>query len=171
MFQPGGARLDLCSIAKGYAVDLAGQALDALGAQSWLVDIGGELKGRGVKPNGEPWWVSLETGAGNSAESFVAALCDLAVATSGVGVRNFMAQGRRYSHAIDPRNGSPVAHSLAAVSVVHESAMLADAWATALLVLGPGYGPACAEAYELAARFVFNDGRDIATSKLDAMLR
>jgi len=170
IFQPGCAAIDLCSIAKGYAVDAAGEALSLLGAKSWLIDIGGELKGRGVKPNGEPWWVSLDSGTKNKAGDFAVALCNLAVATSGVGVRCFTADNRRSSHAIDPRAGCPVTHDLATVSVVQESAMLADAWATALLVLGPGYGPACAEAYDLAARFVFGDGSEIATSRLDEML-
>ena len=166
VFQPGGVALDLCSIAKGHAVGQAGAALDELGAKSWLVDIGGELKARGVKPNGEPWWVALEGGGG-----FVVALLDLAVATSGVGARNFAVKGRRYSHALDPRTGFPVAHDLAAVSVVHESAMLADAWATALLVLGPDDGAACAEANGLAARFVFGEGRETVSTALDDMLR
>ncbi|MEQ8934580.1 MAG: FAD:protein FMN transferase [Amphiplicatus sp.] len=173
LFQPGGASLTFSSIAKGYGVDLAGAALDALGADAWLVEVGGELKARGVKPNGEPWWVSLDaTGESEPAggEDFIVALCDLAVATSGDGVYSFQSNGRRYSHIIDPRTGYPATHDLAVVSVLHESAMLADAYATAIFVLGPEEGAAFAETRSLAARLVRHDGREIVTAALDAML-
>ncbi len=172
IFQPGGASLTFSSIAKGYGVDLAGAALNALGAEAWLVEVGGELKARGVKPNGEPWWVSLDASGegGPSGGDFIVALCGLAVATSGDGVHSFQSGGRRYGHIIDPCTGYPAAHDLAAVSVLHESAMLADAYATALFVLGPEEGAGFAEARSLAARFVRHDGSEIATAALDAML-
>ena len=173
ILQPGGAQLTFSSIAKGYGVDQAGAALDALGAEAWLIEVGGELKARGVKPNGEPWWVSLDaSGEGESLVSgdFIVALCDLAVATSGDGVHSFHSEGRRYSHIIDPRSGYPAAHDLAAVTVLHKSAMLTDAYATAIFVLGPQEGAAFAEARALAARLVRHDGREIVTSALNVML-
>jgi thiamine biosynthesis lipoprotein len=174
--QPGGVRLDLCAIAKGHAVDLAGQALTALGAVSWLVECGGELKARGLKPGGEPWWVALDPlGAGDAgrAPEFIVALTDVALATSGDGVKFFEHDGRRYGHVLDPRTGQPTGHGLAAVSVLHRSAMLADAYATAILVLGPQHGLRFAEAHALAARLICRDGagqRDRLTRALDAML-
>ena len=173
VLQPGGAQLTFSSIAKGYGVDQAGAALDALGVEAWLIEVGGELKARGGKPNGEPWWVSLDaSGEGESLDSgdFFVALCDLAVATSGDGVHSFLSEGRRYSHIIDPRNGYPASHDLAVVSVLHKSAMLADAYATAIFVLGPEEGADFAEARALAARLVMHDGREIMTAALNAML-
>ncbi|MGF7154148.1 thiamine biosynthesis lipoprotein [Novosphingobium gossypii] len=125
--QPGGVRLDLSGIAKGFAVDAVAALLAERGSEHALVEIGGELAGRGLKPDGEPWWVDLETPDATAAP-FRIALHQLAVATSGDYVRGL--------HTIDPRSGLPVEHAMA-VSVVHTSAMLADAWATALSVLPP----------------------------------
>ncbi len=120
--QPGGVQLDLSGIAKGHAVDRLSALLTAHDIPHHLVEIGGEFVGRGMRPDGEPWWVDLET-PGSAALPLRIALHQLAVATSGDYVR-----GR---HTIDPRTGRPVEHGLA-VSVIHPSAMLADAWATAL---------------------------------------
>lgn len=169
-FQPGGLRLDFSSIAKGYGVDAAGEALTALGLDCWLVDIGGELKGAGTKPDGSPWWVSLEPETG---APFVVALSGRAAATSGDEVRYFDHDGRKYSHTIDPRTGYPVEHNLSAVTVVHESAMLADAYATAILVLGPDEGFAFAEERGLPARLAVGEEgglRERITRAMQAML-
>lgn len=170
LYQPGALKLDFSSIAKGYGVDAAGEALTALGIESWLVEIGGELKGRGTKPDGAPWWISLEP---RTLAPLTVALSGLAVATSGDAVRYFEYDGRKYSHTVDPRTGHPVAHDLCAVTVLHESAMFADAYATAALVLGPEEGLAFAEARRLAARFVIRDPgalREVLTPSLQAML-
>lgn len=171
-FQPGGASLTFSSIAKGFGVDEAGAALDALGADAWLVEVGGELKARGVKPSGEPWWVSIDASGEGKAQAgdFIVALCGLAVATSGDGVHSFHSGGRRYGHIIDPRTGYPAERGLAAVTVLHESAMLADAYATAIFVLGPDEGASFAERRGLAARLVRRDASEIATAALNAML-
>lgn len=135
-------RLDLSGIAKGYAVDCLATILAEHGARHGLVEIGGEFVGRGIRPDGDPWWVDLEA-PGALALPLRVALHQLAVATSGDYVR-----GR---HTINPRSGEPVGHALS-VSVVHRSAMLADAWATALSVAGPAEMKALAEANDLAAR-------------------
>jgi thiamine biosynthesis lipoprotein len=123
--QPGGLRLDLSGIAKGHAVDRVAATVVAHGVRHALVEVGGELAGRGLRPDGEPWWVDLETPGGVAAPLRVA-LHQIAVATSGDYVR-----GR---HTLDPRTGRPVDH-VVAISVLHPSAMLADAWATGLGVL------------------------------------
>jgi thiamine biosynthesis lipoprotein len=123
--QSGGLRLDLSGIAKGFAVDALGEVLCAHDCNHALVEIGGELLGLGLRPDGDPWWVDLET-PDSTIPPMRVALHQLAVATSGDYVR-----GR---HTIDPRSGRPVEHALA-VSVIHKTAMLADAWATALGVL------------------------------------
>ena len=97
LFQPGGLRLDLNGIAKGFAVDQVAAALDRAGARSYLVEVGGELRGTGAKPDGQPWWVELErppTASGG--EVTVVALHDLAVATSGDYRRFFDHDGRRW---------------------------------------------------------------------------
>ncbi|WP_292636690.1 FAD:protein FMN transferase [Novosphingobium sp.] len=127
LLQPGGLRLDLSGIAKGHAVDALAALLRERGCNHFLVEIGGELVGSGMKPDGDPWWVDLETPTCDI-PPFRIALHQLAVATSGDYVR-----GR---HTIDPRSALPVEHAMA-VSVVHRSAMLADAWATALCVEPP----------------------------------
>ena len=146
--QPGGMCLDLSGIAKGYAVDRIAQLLAEHGVRHALVEVGGELAGRGLRPDGDPWWVDLETPYGVAAPLRVA-LHDLAVATSGDYVR-----GR---HTIDPRSGRPVVHALA-VSVVHSSAMLADAWATALSVLPQAEMEALAIRERLACRALVRAG-------------
>lgn len=138
----GEARLDLSGIAKGHAVDRLSKILTEHGISHQLVEIGGEFVGRGLRPDGDPWWVELETPGGCAAPIRVA-LHQCAVATSGDYVR-----GR---HTIDPRTGYPVAHALA-VSVIHDTAMAADAWATALSVLAPAEMMAMAAQRGLAVR-------------------
>lgn len=154
MMQLGGMRLDLSGIAKGHAVDRVSDRLHALGATSHLVEIGGELKARGVKPDGQPWWVEIEQPEGSPAPRTVCALFDLAVATSGDYRRAFEHGGRRYPHTIDGSTGRPVDNGLASVTVFHAEAMKADAYATALTVMGPFEGPEFARDMGLAAHFV-----------------
>ncbi|WP_454727479.1 MULTISPECIES: FAD:protein FMN transferase [Cupriavidus] len=163
--QPGGARLDFCAIAKGFGVDAVARYLHAQGIASHLVEVGGELRGHGVKPDGLPWWVELETppadgpadaaNAGNpAAGATLVALHGLAVATSGDYRRYFDSAGRRYAHTLDPRTGYPASHALASVTVLHPQCMMADALSTALTVLGPEAGMVFARRHALAARFL-----------------
>jgi FAD:protein FMN transferase len=174
--QPGGMYVDLSAIAKGFAVDAVAGHVEGLGVGSYLVEIGGELRGRGVKADGHPWWVSVETpgGAGAPAVDLVIALHDLSIATSGDYRRGFSEGGRWYSHTIDPRSGRPVEHGLSSVSVLHRDCVMADALSTALMVLGPREGLAFAEARDLAALFVTRTAggaAPIATPALEALLR
>lgn len=158
LLQPGSVLMDLSSIAKGFAVDLLGRHLTDNGFEHHLVEVGGELRGAGIKPDGQPWWVELETvpGAADQGQT-VLALHGLAVATSG-DYRSFYQSGgqsgQRVTHTLDPRSGFPVSHGLASVSVVHPSCMAADAWSTALTVLGPLDGMQLATQHQLAAHFV-----------------
>ncbi|MBA4808798.1 FAD:protein FMN transferase [Brevundimonas sp.] len=154
VMQMGGMGLDFSGIAKGHAVDRVSDRLTAIGATSHLVEIGGELKGRGVKPDAQPWWVEIERIESSPTPRTVAALYDQAMATSGDYRRVFEHLGRRYPHTIDGSTGRPVANALASVTVFHASAMKADAYATALTVMGPFEGPEYAEALGLAALFV-----------------
>lgn len=155
--QPGGASLDFCAIAKGFAVDAVASYLREQGLDHHLTEIGGELRGHGVKPDGMPWWVALETppglGTGAAGQTLVA-LHGLSVATSGDYRRYFDSDGRRYAHTIDPRTGYPASHALASVTVLHAQCMLADALSTALTVLGPEAGMVHAHRHGIAARFL-----------------
>ena len=152
--QIGGLKLDLSGIAKGHAVDRLSERLTALGANNHLVEIGGELRGRGVKPDGHPWWVELQQGPDAPGPRTVAALFDLAVAASGDWIRKFETYGQTYSHTIDGRTGRPIDNGLTSVTVLADTALYADAMATALTVMGPDEGPAFATAMQIAAAFV-----------------
>lgn len=156
VLQPGGLQLDLSSIAKGFAVDHVALALEQLGASSYLVEIGGELRGHGVKPGGQPWWVAIEAPPGCPLEA-KAALCGLAIATSGGYRKHFDHDGTRHAHTLDPRSRTPLAHPPASVSVIHESCMHADAWSTALMVAGVDQGLVWCREFHLAALFVINE--------------
>ncbi len=148
-------RCDLSAIAKGQGIDDMGAALEALGHRNFLIEIGGELLARGRNGSGRIWRVGVESPDPRTRDvATVVELADAAIATSG-SYRNFrvLPQGR-VSHLIDPRTGHPVKHSLVSVSVVHARAALADAWATALHVLGQQRGYELAVRRGLAARFV-----------------
>lgn len=158
--QSGGVSLDLSGIAKGYAVDQLAEHLEGVGIESFLVEIGGELRGRGVKPDGTPWWVTVETPPSPTYDraGILVALYDLAIATSGDYRRSFHHDGRRYSHTLDPRTGWPIEESTASVTVLHRCCMHADAMATMLAVLGPSVGLDYAAEHGLAALFITRDG-------------
>lgn len=151
--QPGGLKLDFAGIAKGYAVDAVAQVLRAAGSTSFLVEIGGELSGLGVKLNGQPWWVEIERPSGFEGDALLAALYNLSVATSGDYRRFTERGGARISHTIDPRTGAPASNGLASVTVLHAECMRADAYATALMALGPESGRAFADAHGMMALF------------------
>ncbi len=168
------ACLDLSGIAKGFGVDAAAAVLRAHGIGDYLIEVGGELAARGARPDGSPWRVGIERPEpGPRRVSQVVDLKGRAIATSG-DYRNFFEQdGRRYSHSIDPRDGTPVRHTLAAVSVIAERATDADALSTALMVMGPDEGPEWARRQAIAALFVRHDGstlREQASSAFEPFL-
>ncbi len=147
--------IDLSAVAKGFAVDEVARYLESLGVDGYMVDIGGELRTKGVKATGSAWKIGIVTPrASRFGIERTVVLGDRAMATSG-DYRNFFEhEGKRYSHTIDPRTGRPVTHRLASVSVVTSSCMEADALATALLVLGPEAGYELAIEQKLAALFI-----------------
>ena len=151
----GGVSIDLSAIAKGYGVDELAGYLERLQLDNYLVEIGGEIRARGVNGEQVPWRIGIEQPvAGQRGVRRVIRLDNTAMATSG-DYRNYFEQdGIRYSHTIDPRTGRPVSHDLASVTVLHPSATLADAWATGLLVLGLDEGYATALENGLAAYFI-----------------
>lgn len=169
----GDVTLDLSGIAKGFAVDAAAQALAENGAANFLIEIGGELRGQGIKPDMQPWWVDVEAPPGLDVPILRVALCGLSIATSGDYRRFHMQGNRRLSHSIDPATGAPIANDIAAVTVLHESAMMADAWATAITVMGHERGMALATRHGLPVRLVRREGvgaREYMTPALAAML-
>jgi thiamine biosynthesis lipoprotein len=147
--QPGGLALDFSGVAKGHAVDAVADRLAQEGVMHMLVEIGGELVGRGMRPDGQPWWVDLEAPPGLPVHPLRIALHGLAVATSG----NY----RRGNHMLDPTTGSPIVNGVRSVSVLHDCAAYADAWATALTVLGPETGLRLAEREGLAVRIIADE--------------
>ncbi len=178
--QPGGVTLDFCAIAKGHGADLVACRLRDVDVPAALVEVGGELFGYGRKPDGTPWRVVVE-GCAEESEPVpgielpplrTAALDGLAIATSGDRWHAFEHDGRRLTHTIDPRTGRPVQDAPVAVTVIDHSAMRADAWATALTVMGVDAGLAFADHHGLAARFLVRDGRRLierVSSRFDAL--
>jgi thiamine biosynthesis lipoprotein len=178
LLQPGGALLDFSSIAKGYAVDRLAWYLEQHGVRHYVVEIGGELRGAGMKPDGQPWWVTLEGVPGFDSTPTVAALHGLAVATSG-DYRRYYEHGvehgaLRASHTLDPRSGYPVANDVASCTVLHPRCMAADALSTTITVLGAEAGLAFAEERKLAARLLLRRGgglEELTTKAYQAMLQ
>ncbi|MCW0198133.1 FAD:protein FMN transferase [Sphingopyxis sp.] len=164
-----GAQLDLSGIAKGYGVDLAAEWLLGQGVRHFLLELGGELRGQGIRPDGQPWWVDVEMPPTSSIAPWRIALHDLSVATSGNYRRGFVADGRHYSHSFDPATGRPIVSAVSSVTVLHRSCMMADGWATALTVLGPEKAIALADAQGLAASMVAGN-REYVSREWRAML-
>ncbi|MEH6635043.1 MAG: FAD:protein FMN transferase [Halioglobus sp.] len=157
----GELSLDFSSLAKGYAVDLVANWMTKQGVSRFLVEVGGEMKMSGLSGRDDLWRVAIEEpdNMGRSVATAIS-LTDAAVATSGDYRNYFEVAEQRYSHSIDPRTGYPVAHDLVSVTVVHSSAMLADAWATALTVLGAEQAMAVAQAQGLAVYFIRSAGEE-----------
>jgi thiamine biosynthesis lipoprotein len=133
--------------------------LDSQGVANYLVEIGGELRARGTTAAGKPWRVGIERPVERRhVVGEIVALENRGIATSGTTEDFFEEHGRHYSHIIDPKTARPVEHPPIAVSVVADTTMEADAWATSLVVLGPERGYALAQARGLAVLFVTASG-------------
>lgn len=175
VLQPGGVQIDLSAVAKGYAVDQLAHSLELHGVRHHLVEVGGELRGAGVKPDGQPWWVTLEDVPDADMQTpVVIALHGLAVATSGDYRRHYLHRGKRVSHTLDPRTGYPIQNNIASVTVLHAECMAADALSTALSVLGLEAGLRFAQERQLAARFLLRGPtglHEVSTSAFKAMLQ
>ncbi|ADZ70998.1 FAD:protein FMN transferase [Polymorphum gilvum] len=151
--------LDLNGIAKGYGVDRLAETLADHGIEAGLVGIDGEMRALGLRPDGEPWTIAVEApDPKRRAPQSILALEDAAVATSGDYRHWVEMQGRRLSHTMDPRRGTPLLSSPASVTVVAPSCTEADAWATAFMVLGPAQGCALVRKHGFGALFLLRDG-------------
>jgi thiamine biosynthesis lipoprotein len=148
-------QLDLNSIAAGYTVDRIAARLAELGVNSYLLDVTGEVRAAGQKPDGSPWRIAIEAPRDDrQVAQKVLPLDGLGVSTSGDYRNYFERDGKRYSHTLDPHSGAPVTHRLASVTVVDPSTLRADGLSTLLMVLGPERGYAFAERRDIAAFFV-----------------
>jgi len=156
--------VDLSAIAKGYAVDRVAELLLEAGYVHFLVEIGGEVRANGWRAPKQSWNVAIETPIAGEVQQAFAMVDnlgeDIALAGSGDYRNYFTRDGRHYSHEISPLTGRPVDHALASVTVKAETVAEADAWATAMMVLGPIDGPLLAERLGMAVYFIIrgNEG-------------
>ncbi|WP_374308756.1 FAD:protein FMN transferase [Dongia sp.] len=151
--------LDLCGIAKGFGVDELARCLERFGITSYLVGIDGELRARGRKPNGTLWTVAIERPDYELRDVMgVLELSDTAIATSGDYRHWVEMNGAKLSHTMDPRTGEPLRNGIASVTILASNCMEADAWATALMVMGEDAGLEFARARGLDAIFVIREG-------------
>lgn len=161
-------QVDLGGVAKGHAVDRVAAFLDREGIKHYLVNLGGDLIARGYRnareagdDEAERWRIGIEAPLDDRQEAqYVLPIGDVSLATSGDYRNYFVEAGQRFSHTIDPRSGRPIDHRLASVSVLHPSNAWADAWATALMVLGDEAGMALALEQDLKVLMIVRDGDD-----------
>ncbi|CUH84087.1 FAD:protein FMN transferase [Thalassovita mediterranea] len=159
------ATIYLSAIGKGFGVDAAGKALAELGLQDYMVEVGGDIVTAGKNPDGLDWRIGVETPlTASPALQQVAKLSNMGLATSG-DYRNYFEQdGQRFSHILDAKTGRPVTHRTASATVLADNAMLADAWATAMLVLGKERGMEIAKEQNLAVLFIERGDSDFVTT-------
>jgi thiamine biosynthesis lipoprotein len=155
-------QIDFNAIAQGYSVDVISKFIESKGIRNYLVDIGGEVFGRGSKPDGKPWLVGIENPTTDSLEertiNAMVRLKDRAISTSGSYRKYYEENGIRYSHTIDPVTGYPVRHSLLSVSVLAKDCATADGYATAFMVMGFEKSKEFLEHQTGMEAFFINDG-------------
>lgn len=155
LLKQANSAIDLSAIAKGYGVDVIALWLEAHDVNNYLVEVGGELRALGLKPDGSPWRIAIETPSVDARQIYqVVKVSNISVATSG-NYRNYYEQdGVRYAHTLDPKTLRPVTHNLASVTVLDASAARADALATALMVMGGEQGLTWATRHKVPAYFI-----------------
>lgn len=171
--KPPGVRVDVSSVAQGYSVEKISRILERQGVHDYLVEIGGELKTHGHKPDGSAWRIAVEKPLPGEQRllKILTAPKDrpFAVMTSGTYRHYFDVNGQRYSHILDARTGKPVTHDLVAVTVLHDDPTVADAWSTALLCVGQQQGMRLADAEHLKALFIQQQGDALVETKSQAL--
>ncbi|MDD1612958.1 MAG: FAD:protein FMN transferase [Methylococcaceae bacterium] len=169
-----GLKVDLSSIAQGYSVESISRVLEKHGVHDYMVEIGGELKTRGHKPDQSSWRIAVEKPLpGEHKLHKILSMpkeAPLAIMTSGTYRHYFDANGQRFSHILDARTGRPVTHDLVSVTVAHADPVIADAWSTALLCLGQEQGLKTANAEHLAALFIRLQNNQLLESQSDAFI-
>lgn len=169
LHQPGGVTLDVSAIAKGYAVDQMAAALEGLGLTQYLVEIGGEYVGRGVKPDRSPWWVDLENPSPGEAPWRIA-MVGHGLATSGDYWQKSVLHCPGLSHIVPALTRNCTHGDLASVSVVHPRCAVADAWATAIFAMGDTQGLDLADKLGLAVLLQYRDAPAWASRRLSGWL-
>lgn len=168
-----GLQVDLSSIAQGYTVEKISQVLEQKGIEHYLVEIGGELKTRGHKPDRTSWRIAVEKPLpGEQMLQKIISMpkeTSMAIMTSGTYRHYFDDKGKRYSHILDARTGRPVTHDLVSVTVAFEDPIVADAWSTALLCLGLQEGLKAANAHQIPALFIEQRDKQLLESKSDPL--
>lgn len=151
-------KIDLSAIAKGFAVDIVASYLRKQGFNHFLVEIGGEIKAQGNNQKGEAWQVAIE----QPEESHllinkIISVYNTGLATSGDYRNYYIKDGARFSHTINPKTGKPITHKLASVTILHDSTMIADAYATAVMVMGEKQGKTFIIKNKLSANLIIRE--------------
>lgn len=171
--KPANVRVDVSSVAQGYSVEKISRIMEGRGVHNYLVEIGGELKTHGHKPDGSAWRIAVEKPLPGEQRLLKVLTTPkdqpFAVMTSGTYRHYFDVNGQRYSHILDARTGKPVSHDLVAVTVLHEDPTVADAWSTALLCVGQQQGIQLANAEHLKVLFIQQQGDALVETKSQAL--
>jgi len=172
--KPVNVKVDVSSVGQGYSVGRVSSVLEQVGVHDYLVEIGGELKTNGHKPDGKGWRIAVEKplpGEQRMMKVFTMPVDQpLSVMTSGTYRHYFDVNGQRYSHILDARTGKPITHDLVAVTVLHEDPTIADAWSTALICVGQQQAMQLADAENIRALFVQQQGTSLLETKSQALL-
>jgi len=166
-------RVDVSAVAQGFSVGKISDALQELGIENYMVEIGGELKTHGHKPDGLAWRIAVEKPI--SGERTIHKIITMpkdepmSVMTSGTYRHYFDVNGQRYSHILDARTGRPVSHNLVGVTVLHENPTIADAWSTTLLCLGQQEGMQLANNEKINAIFIRQQDSELLETQSDAL--
>ncbi len=165
---PGNTILDFGGAAKGYALDLLKENLEAANVSSALISVGGSIYARGTRPDGKKWSVGLRSPSGGVSNYFgTVRLENTCISTSGIYAQGFTQDGVYYHHLLDPKTGYPANNGLAAVSVIHPSGMITDLYSTALFVMGLEGGLAFANANDMDAIFITTEQEVVLTNGFD----
>jgi thiamine biosynthesis lipoprotein len=171
--KPAHVKVDVSSVGQGYSVGQISQVLEQAGVHDYLVEIGGELKTQGHKPDGKGWRIAVEKPLPGEQRMMKVLTMPvdqaLSVMTSGTYRHYFDVNGQRYSHILDARTGKPVTHDLVAVTVLHEDPTIADAWSTALICLGQAQALQLADAENIKAFFIQQQGAQLLETKSRAL--
>lgn len=164
---------DLSAIAKGYGVDRAALGLEDKGIMNYMVEVGGEVRTRGLK-EGAPWKIAIQKpdADGNAYQEILEMPAGgISLATSGDYRNYYEVDGIRLSHTIDPRTGRPITHNLASASVLAPTCAEADAYATTIMVMGPDEGFAFAERLGLSVLLIVREGPNHFSEKVTASFK
>lgn len=171
--KPANVSVDVSSVAQGYSVEKVSRILEQQDIHNYLVEVGGELKTHGHKPDGTAWRIAVEKPLPGEQRMMKVLTMPkdqpLAVMTSGTYRHYFDVDGQRYSHILDARTGKPVAHDLVAVTVLLDDPTVADAWSTALLCVGQQQGMQLANEEHLKVLFVQQQGDQLVETKSQAL--